>query len=692
MKRLLFALLALPFALAHAAGLDVRGEMSFFAELYPRNSIVTMLVVKGKMRSHLTGLMGEPVLNHQIRLDPYVSVFVRLPDGRIRSMAELPPEIERAAQKIRFTLVGSLILGSTSPQYHMKTFIPFDSGASVTPAEGTSFNVPGSPSWGRLVRTEVCGDAFLDDKTARQIAAGFEKKEVWLASADMCSDKVVIDDTGLREAIAKACNAKGQGDNLPAWCPTKPAKEDKPERAKKDDKPGKDVGAGKPGKTDEKPGSTNALDELDKQELARTAPPPPPAPPPVKQPEPKPTPAAPVQVAAAEPATKGGKVIFAEDFKVPKGWQGRYETIESPGCAYLGANLAGIHMAFSPGGPVWREVSGFTPGQTYEISFEVRTLDPVDAGKANFQIDDKVLHTITKNGKASVTFKASQPTHRVKFDWKVQTIKAIPIHVTNLLIREPEGAAKSRTVFKENFTAPSGWQGRTDAMQTPSCPDIGLAQGCVRMDSIEPLPRYHVRDYKLYRDIEVEPGLDYVLSYDVVSKGVNQLWDQPQFEGKALNESGHYSTKFSATRKTRRLIFSWKGRHEPIPPVYVYNIVVERTGPDALPEYKRYLGMWGYRPWPQAFDGVLVQPDPDGKPKIAGLFHGSGMKILDELNVSGSRMTYALTRSDKRYYYEIDLDSEKVTETIETYASSGRVLTDRTTSVYPLVSSKKGLD
>lgn len=457
MKRLLFALLALPFALAHAAGLDVRGEMSFFAELYPRNSIVTMLVVKGKMRSHLTGLMGEPVLNHQIRLDPYLSVFVRLPDGRIRSMAELPPEIERAAQKIRLSLVGSLILGSTSPQYHMKTFIPFDSGASVTPAEGTSFNVPGSPSWGRLVRTEVCGDAFLDDKTARQIAVGFEKKEVWLASADMCSDKVVIDDTALREAIAKACNAAGQGDNLPAWCPKKPAKEDKPERARKDDKPGKDVGAGKPGKTDEKPGSTNALDELDKQELARTTPPPPP-PPPVKQPEPTATPAAPVQVAAAEPATKGGKVIFAEDFKVPKGWQGRYETIESPGCAYLGANHAGIHMAFSPGGPVWREVSGFTPGQTYEITFEVRTLDPADAGKATFQIDDKVLHTIAKNGKVSLTFKASQPTHRVKFDWNVQSIKMAPVHVTELRVVGDAGENQVRTDDNERYKGLWKWR------------------------------------------------------------------------------------------------------------------------------------------------------------------------------------------------------------------------------------------
>lgn len=437
MKPLFFMLLASTFSLTHAAGLDVRGEMSFFAELYPKNSIVTMLVVKGKMRSHLTGLMGEPVLNHQIRLDPYVSVFVRLPDGRIRSMAELPPEIERAAQKTRFTLVGSLILGSTSPQYHMKTFIPFDSGASVTPAEGTSFNVPGSPSWNRLVRTEACGETFLDDKTARQIAAGFEKKEFWLASADMCSDKVVIDDTALREAIAKACNAKGQGDNPPAWCPKKPAKEEKPERGKKDDKVGKDAGTGKPGKTDEKPGASSALDELDKQELARTAPPPPP--PPVKQPEPKPAPAAPVQVAAAEPTAKSGKVIFAEDFKVPKGWQGRYETIESPGCAYLGANHAGIHMAFSPGGPVWREVSGFTPGQTYEISFEVRTLDPADAGKATFQIDDNVLHTVTRNGKASLAFKASQPTHRIKFDWKVQNIKMAPVHVTNLRIAEASG-------------------------------------------------------------------------------------------------------------------------------------------------------------------------------------------------------------------------------------------------------------
>ena len=97
MKKILFFLLALPFSLARAAGLDVRGEMSFFAEVYPKNSTVTMLVIKGKMRTHLTGLMGEPVLNHQIRLDPFTSVFVRLPDGRIRNVAELTPEIQKAA-------------------------------------------------------------------------------------------------------------------------------------------------------------------------------------------------------------------------------------------------------------------------------------------------------------------------------------------------------------------------------------------------------------------------------------------------------------------------------------------------------------------------------------------------------------------------------------------------------------------
>lgn len=458
MKKLLLALLVLPLTLAHAAGLDVRGEMSLFAEFYPKNSTVTMLVVKGKMRTHMTGLMGEPVLNHQIRLDPYVSVYVRLPDGRIRNVAELPPEIDKAAQKIRFTLAGSLVLGSTSPQYHMKAFIPFDSGASVTPAEGTSFNVPGSPAWSRLVRTEKCGDAFLDDKTARQIAAGFEKKEFWLASADICNDAVRIDDSALREAIATACKGKDKGDNLPAWCPKKSAKEEEPVRDKKNDKATKDSGTGKSGKKEEKPGALNALDELDKQEIARLDPPPPP----VKQPEPKPMPPAPAPAAAVEPVPKDGKVIFAEDFKIPKGWQGRYETIESPGCAYLGAGSAGIHMAFSPSGPVWREVSGFTPGKSYEISFEVRTLNPADAGKASFQIDDKVLHTISKNGKVSLSFKASQPTHRIKFDWKAQSIKMAPVHVTELRVVGDAGEEQVRATDNERYIGLWKWRHGTD--------------------------------------------------------------------------------------------------------------------------------------------------------------------------------------------------------------------------------------
>ena len=446
------ALLICPVA---AAELDVRGEMRFYAELYPKNSMVSMLSVRGHMRTHMTGLMGEPVLNHQIRLDPYPAMFLRFPDGRIRSLVELPPEVQKAAQKVRFTLVGSIILGSNQPQYHMKTFIPFDSGASVSPGEGNSFNVPGSPAWGRLFRTELCGSRFLDEQTARQIAVGFEKKTFWLASADMCSEQLIIDDSALRTAISAACTKGKKGETLPDWCPkstakAEPAKGVEPganDKGEKNEKAGKDApGANKGGG---KPGKASALDELDKQEIARIAPPPPP-PAPAKTSESKPEPKAPPPPApapGASPASavagKTGKVIFQEDFKVPKGWQGRYEAIESPGCAYLGAAHAGIHMAFSPGGPIWREVAGFTPGQAYEVSFEVRTLDPGDAGKANFLVDDKVLHTIRSNGKVSVKFTASQATHRIKFDWKVQSIKMAPVHVTNLIITANDGANKS---------------------------------------------------------------------------------------------------------------------------------------------------------------------------------------------------------------------------------------------------------
>ena len=450
MKNIVLLLTALLSAAVSAAGLDVRGEMSFFAEVYPKNSTVTMLAIKGKMRTHMTGVMGEPVLNHQIRLDAYPSMYVRLPDGRIRGIAELPPEIQKAAQKIRFTLVGSLILGSRSPQYHMKTFIPFDSGASVSPGAGTSFNVPGSPAWGRLIRTDKCGASFLDEKTARDIVAGFEKKDFWLATADMCSDQLIVDDSALREAIGKACTVKGKGDSAPEWCPKRAVKDEKPakdEKTAKGEQAGPVGKAAKETKTGEKttkPATPNALDALDKQEVARTAPPPPPTPV-VKAPEAKPVPTPVTSAPLADtPVATSGKVIFAEDFKVPKGWQGRYEAIESPGCAYLGAAQAGIHMAFSPGGPIWREVSGFTPGKTYEISFEVRTLDPSDVGKATFLVDDQVLHPIRSNGKVAVKFAASRAMHRIKFDWKVQSIKMAPVHVTNLQITE-EGTSKSAT-------------------------------------------------------------------------------------------------------------------------------------------------------------------------------------------------------------------------------------------------------
>lgn len=470
MKPLLLLLLAALPLPVRAAGLDVRGEMNFFAELYPKNSTVTMLVVKGKMRTHLSGLMGEPVLNNQVRLDPYASVFVRLPDGRIRNVVELPPEIEKTAQKIRFTLTGSLVLGSNSPQYHMKTYIPFDSGASVSPGEGNSFNVPGSPAWDRLMRSEPCGGSFLDERTARQIAAGFEKKEFWLASAEMCNERVTVDDSALREAIDHACSATGKGDGVPEWCPKKP---------QKDEKPTKEAKAGKASKPDDKtaaPAASTALDELDKQEIARTAPiAPPPPPPPPPAPAAKPATAAPPADAATATAA-GGKLIFAEDFKAAKGWQGRYEAIESPGCAYLGTAHAGIHMAFSPGGPVWRDVTGFTPGQSYEISFEVRTLEPGDAGKVSFLVDDTVLHSIRSNGKVTVKFAASRATHRLKFDWKVQSIAMAPVHVTNLRVTaagEPEQKAGSADL--QRYVG--RWEWETYKGSTKYSFEIGIRDG-----------------------------------------------------------------------------------------------------------------------------------------------------------------------------------------------------------------------
>ena len=437
MKTIVFLLAALLSNAVSATGVDVRGEMSFFAELHSKNSTVTMLVIQGKIRTHLTSLMGEPVLNHQIRLDPFNSVFVRLPDGRIRNVAELTPEIQAAAQKIRFTLVGSLILGSRSPQYHYKTYIPFDSGASVSPGEGNSFNVPGSPAWGRFVRTDLCGESFLDEKTAREIATGFEKKEFWLASADMCNDRVVVDDSALREAISKACSVNGKNNNAPGWCPKTSTKDEKPaknEKAEKGEPSGNMAKDTKLGDKTAKQGKASALDKLDQQEIARMAPPPPP--PSAKTAELKPASAMPAPLADA---AASGNVIFAENFKAAQAWQGRYEAIESPGCAYLGAAHAGIHMAFSPGGPIWRDVSGFTPGKSYEISFEVRTLDPSDAGKATFLVDDQVLHTIRSNGKVTVKFTARQATHRIKYDWKVQSISMAPVHVSKLSIAKAGG-------------------------------------------------------------------------------------------------------------------------------------------------------------------------------------------------------------------------------------------------------------
>ncbi|MGE5384782.1 MAG: hypothetical protein ACM3SV_02735 [Betaproteobacteria bacterium] len=522
----LFALLALPSLSGMAAGLDTQADLRFTAKIYPKNATVTMMLVQGSMRSRLTGLMGEPVLNHQVKLDPYMSTFVRLPDGQIRDVAELTPEIRKAAQKIRFTLVGALLLGSQQPQYHAKTFIPFDSGASVSPADGAPFNVPGSPAWGNLVRTDACGNAWLDEKTARQIAAGFEKKEFWIAGAEMCSDKTEIDDSAVREAIAQACaGPTGGTGKLPAWCGQQSAK------SKEADKNTADPRGKAPGKAPSGVAAAGA--------------------PETKSPTEKDSRAKPGAASEAKP----GRIVFEDNFrKAGGGWAGSVGNIETAGCHYLGASNSGIHMAYEPAGPLYRDITGLQRGKTYTISFEVKTLDPRDAGLATFSIDDAVVHKINANGPVSIPFVATKPTHRIQFNWGLKAITWAPIHITALKI-VPGGLEKTKaTAPEQRFVGEWKWRERGSDFDNYSMTVVSengklkIAQHTIESLNMPPLKEdARIENGKLVFAVGKSASRSQRFSLDIDQMVMTETYIQYSSTGKITSD--HYTRTYKASKK-----------------------------------------------------------------------------------------------------------------------------------------------
>lgn len=90
-------------------------------------------------------------------------------------------------------------------------------------------------------------------------------------------------------------------------------------------------------------------------------------------------------------------------------------------------------MGFSPGGPVWRDVSGFTPGQTYTISFEAMHARPERRWQSKLPYRRPGAAIDPQQWQGSHQIHCDEANaHRLKFDWKVQSIAMAPVYITNL--------------------------------------------------------------------------------------------------------------------------------------------------------------------------------------------------------------------------------------------------------------------
>ena len=130
-----------------------------------------------------------------------------------------------------------------------------------------------------------------------------------------------------------------------------------------------------------------------------------------------------------------GGILLQDDFSTrQQGWQGTVSSIETAGCTHPGSGRSGLHFGYEPGGPLYRDVAGFIPGRYYTLSFEVKTLDPRDAGLVRLALDDAPMYMIVRNGPVTLRFQSARPVHRIRFDWANRAIMWAPIHIENMKI------------------------------------------------------------------------------------------------------------------------------------------------------------------------------------------------------------------------------------------------------------------
>ncbi len=195
----------------------------------PESSIVKQVCTQYKIYWKLWSLMGEPVGNYHLSwtLQSITLADPQGESGRTYTTHSLPGWLAKSADAIELYLDGySQVdgfcpVGKTCGVVHR-----FNTGVAVRAGVRSSYNVPGSPNWGKLF---VDSRGACEDKTSIYQGAAEARKSfvkgIKLSDFTPCPGSSVTGVASLESAVRKLCEAPKADEKYP-FCPKqKPEKE-----------------------------------------------------------------------------------------------------------------------------------------------------------------------------------------------------------------------------------------------------------------------------------------------------------------------------------------------------------------------------------------------------------------------------------------------------------------------------------
>lgn len=229
-------LLSLPLSLAQAETARAGGQgvlkvtpnlsMHNTGCLKIRSETIVEVCAEYTIKWKMWALMGEPVGNYVLawKLASVSLKDLQHSNGRIvYSPDRLPPELRAPAKALQLYIDGVSVVGiaggrSSSSEHR------FNTGVAVRAGADSSFNVPGSPSWGKLFVTS--GDACVEKRSTYMDAASAKAlfaKGIELYPVRVCPGSEFFELGALEAAIAKLCDDPAKA-NQYGFCHRTPPK------------------------------------------------------------------------------------------------------------------------------------------------------------------------------------------------------------------------------------------------------------------------------------------------------------------------------------------------------------------------------------------------------------------------------------------------------------------------------------